>query len=133
MLLNSQTLGIKAARERVRISNAYAKRRSRPAYISHGELQTDRMPRTKAAGRPVGRIPSRCPFAGVVIEWRGIQAQSRNHGERVTLARVDRDPFAGAAFAVTAKFGRAHRSGDQAGCAEHIRDRAGTIISVVIK
>jgi hypothetical protein len=63
------------------------------------------MPRIKPARWAVSRVPTRRPFAGVMIEWRCVESQSGNDGERVTLARVDRDPFAGAAFAVAAKFG----------------------------
>jgi len=61
------------------------------------------MPGVEAAGWAVSRVPERCPFAGVMIEWRGVQAQPGNDRERVTLACVDRDPFARALFAVPAK------------------------------
>jgi len=40
-----------------------------------------------------------------MIERRRVESQPGNHGERVTLARVDGDPFARAAFAVPAKLG----------------------------
>lgn len=63
------------------------------------------MPRVKTARRAINRLPARRPFAGVMIEWRRIEPQPGNNCERVTLARVDRDPFARAAFAVTAKLG----------------------------
>ena len=69
-------------------------------------LQPDRMPGVEAAGWTVSRCTNvRRPFAGVAIEGRGVQAQTGNDGERVTLARVDCDPFARAALAVTAKLG----------------------------
>ena len=68
-------------------------------------LQPDRMPGVEAAGWTVSRVPTWGPFAGVAIEGRGVQAQTGNDGERVTLARVDCDPFARAALAVTAKLG----------------------------
>ena len=61
------------------------------------------MPGVEAAGWAVSRVPTGRPFAGVMIKWRGVQAQPRNYGERVTLACVDRDPFARAVFAVPAK------------------------------
>ena len=63
------------------------------------------MPRIKAARWAVTRIPTRRPFAGVMIERRGIESQSGNDGECVTLARVDRDPFSGTALTVAAKLG----------------------------
>ena len=63
------------------------------------------MPRVKTARRAINRLPARRPFAGVMIEWRGVEPQPGNNCERVTLARVDRDPFARAAFAVAAKLG----------------------------
>ena len=67
--------------------------------------QPDGMPCVKAARRAVSGVPTRCPFAGVMIKWRGIEAQPRNNCERVTLARVDRDPSARTALAVAAKLG----------------------------
>ena len=68
-------------------------------------LQPDRMPCIEAAGWAVSRVPTRCPFTGVVIKWRRVEPQPGNDCERVTLARVDRDPLARAAFAVPAKLG----------------------------
>ena len=62
------------------------------------------MPCIEAPGGAVRRIPTRRPSAGEIIEWRGVEAQPGNDGECMTLARVDRDPFACAAFAVAAKF-----------------------------
>ena len=63
------------------------------------------MPRVKTARRAINRLPARRPFAGVMIEWRGVQAQPGDNRERVTLARVDRDPLASTALAVPAKLG----------------------------
>ena len=63
------------------------------------------MPGVEAAGWAVSRVPTRCPFTPVVIKWRGIESQPRYDCERVTLARVDGDPFARTALAVTAKLG----------------------------
>ena len=68
-------------------------------------LEPDGMSRIKAAGWAVNRVPTRCPLACVMIKWRRVEPQPGNDCERVTLARVDGDPFAGAAFAVAAKFG----------------------------
>ena len=63
------------------------------------------MPRVEAARWAVSRVPAWRPFAFVMIKWRGVEAQPCNDCERVTLARVDGDPFARAAFAVAAKLG----------------------------
>jgi len=63
------------------------------------------MSRIKAAEWAVDGVPTRCPLAGVMIEWRCVESESGNNCKRVTLVRVDGDPFAGAAFAVAAKFG----------------------------
>ena len=63
------------------------------------------MPRIEAAGWAVSPVPTRCPFTRVVIKWRRVEPQSGNDCERVALARVDRDPFTGAALAVAAKLG----------------------------
>ena len=69
------------------------------------DLQPDRMPCIEAAGWAVSRVPTRCPFTGVVIKWRRVQPEPGNHRKRVALARVDRDPFARTAVAVAAKLG----------------------------
>ena len=68
-------------------------------------LQADRMSCVKPPRWAVNGLPARRPFAGVTIEWCCIQSQSGNDCERVTLARVDGDPFAKAALAVAAKLG----------------------------
>ena len=72
-------------------------------------LQPDRMSCIEAVRRPINSLPARRPFAGVTIEWRGVESQPGNDGKGVTLPRIDGDPFAGTALAVAAKFGGAHR------------------------
>ncbi len=57
----------------------------------------------KTARGAIGGLPARRPFAGVMIVWRRIESQSGDHGERVTFARVDGDPFARTAAAIAAK------------------------------
>ena len=69
------------------------------------DSQPDRMPNVEAVGRAISRLPARRPFAGVTIVGRGVESQPGNNCERVTLARVDRDPSTGAALAVAAKLG----------------------------
>ena len=97
------------------------------------DSQPDRMPGIEAAGWAVCRVPTRRPFAGVVIKWRGVQAQPCNNCECVTLARVDGDPFARTALAVAAKLRRTHRRVNQTSCGQDVGDRAGTIVTVVLK
>src|SRR5947207_421751 len=94
--------------------------------------QPDGVPRIKAARRTIGSLPARCPFAGVAVVRRRIKSQSGDHGESVTLARVDGDPITATAFAVAAELGRAHWRSDQTCCAERIGNRAGTIVTVII-
>jgi len=77
--------------------------RTRIAFIALMPLQTDRMPCVKTAWWPINSLPARRPFAGVTIIGRRIESQSSNHGESVTFACVDGDPFARAALAVAAK------------------------------
>jgi hypothetical protein len=101
--------------------------------ISSFRLQADGMPRIEATRRSVSRIPARRPFAPIAIVRRGVEPDPGNDCKSVTLARVDRDPFASAGLAVAAKLGRTHWRADQASCAEHVGDCAGTIVSVIIK
>ena len=68
-----------------------------------------------------------------MIEWRRVEPQPCNDGERVTLARINRDPFARAPLAIAAKLCRTHRRGDQTSRAQHVGDCAGTIVTVIIK
>ena len=72
--------------------------------ISRAELQSDRMSCIKAARRPINGLPTRRPFAGVMIVRRCVESHSCNDGKRVTFSRVDGDPFARAALAVAAEF-----------------------------
>src|SRR2546423_12864979 len=66
-------------------------------------LQANGMSRLKSAWRPINRLPSRRPFAPVTVVRRCVEPQPGNDCERVTFARVDCDPFAGATFTKTAK------------------------------
>lgn len=68
-------------------------------------LQADGMPRVKTAWWPVNGLPARRPFAGVMIVRGRVESQPGNNCKGVTVARVDGDPFARAAFAVAAKLG----------------------------
>jgi len=97
------------------------------------ESQPNRMSRLKSAWRPINRLPSRRPFAGVTIVWGSVEPQPGNDCERVTFARVDRDPFASAAFTITAKLRWTDRWAEQTGRAKHVGDCAGTIVTVIIE
>jgi hypothetical protein len=79
--------------------------RLRVAFVLPTTLQPDRMPRVKPVRRSINCLPARRPFTGVMIVRGGVQSQSGNHCEGVTLARVNGNPSAGAAFTVAAKFG----------------------------
>ena len=50
-------------------------------------------------------MPPRSPFAGVMIVRGGVEPKPGNDSEGVTIARVNGDPFARAAFAVAAELG----------------------------
>jgi hypothetical protein len=65
--------------------------------------QPHRVPGIKTVWRPVNSLPARRPFAAITVVRRSVESQPGNHCERVTLARVDRDPFAHARFAIAAK------------------------------
>jgi len=79
--------------------------RLRIAFVLLTALQPNGMPCIKAVWRSIHGLPPRRPFAGVMIVWRRVESQTGNYGERVTLARVDRDPLSRAALAVAAKLG----------------------------
>ena len=91
------------------------------------------MPGVKTARRTINRLPARRPFAAIAIEWRGVESQPGYDGERMTLARINRDPFAGAALAVAAKLCRTDRRADQTSRAQHVGDCAGTIVTMILK
>lgn len=101
--------------------------------LGPSQSQSNRMPRVKTARRTVNRLPAGRPFAAIAIEWRRVESQPGNDGERVTFARIDRDPFSRAPFAVAAKLRRTDRRGDQTSRAQHVGDCAGTIVSMIVK
>jgi len=79
--------------------------RLRIAFVLLTTLQPNGMSCVKTARWPINSLPAGRPFAGVTIVWRRVESQPGNHSERVTLARVNRDPLARAALAVAAKLG----------------------------
>jgi len=101
--------------------------------LGASQLQPNGMPCIETARRTINRLPAGRPFAAIAIEWRRVESQPGNDGKRVTLAGIDRDPFARAPLAVAAKLCRTHRRSDQTSCAQHIGNCAGTIISMIAK
>ena len=91
------------------------------------------MPWVKPVRRSVDRLPARRPFAAIPIVWSCVEAQPGDHCERMTLARVNRDPFSGAGFAITAKLGGADWGAEQTRRTQNIRNGSGTIVSMIIK
>src|SRR5437879_7430444 len=92
---------IPATRGETPISKRHAPEKSHSSF----GLKADGMPRVKTARRPISGLPARGPFAGVTIVRRCIESQPGNNCKRVTLPRVDGDPFARAALAVAPKLG----------------------------
>ena len=87
----------------------------------------------KTARRAINSLPTRRPSTGVTIERCCVEPQSGYDSERVTFARVNGDPSTRAAFAIAAELGRADRRSEHPSRTENIRDRAGTIVGVIIK
>src|SRR5205807_5532548 len=79
---------IPATRGETPISKRHAPEKSHSSF----GLKADGMPRVKTARWAIDGLPARRPFAGVTIEWRGIESKSGNDGEGVTLACIDGDP-----------------------------------------
>ncbi len=69
------------------------------------DLQSDRMPGFETRGHARAYLPPGRPSISRVVPRRGIESQPGNDGERVALARIDRYPFATAAFAEDAELG----------------------------
>jgi len=71
---------------------------------ARGDLQPDRVARFETAGRGAfGCLPPRRPSVVRGQIRRGVQAQARDDGVSVAVARINRDPFAATAFAELAK------------------------------
>src|SRR6185295_8991337 len=79
-----------------------------------------------------GLPPRRPPFLSR-DEWGRVQPQTGNHREGVTIACIDRDPFAAPSLTIFSKFGRAHRRFDYSGATERIRNGAGTIVGGIME
>src|SRR4051812_6376931 len=93
------------------------------------------MPRFEAARLARSGLPAWRPvmIAAHGVVWRRVQPQTGNQRKRVTVPRIDRDPFALTARAEAAEIRGAHRRGNDPSAAERIRDGAGTIVRAVLK
>ena len=97
------------------------------------QLQPNGMPCVKTGRGTINRLPAGRPFPSITIERRRVESQPGNDGERVTLTRIDGDPFARTPLAVTAKLGGTHGRGDQTSRAQNIGNCAGTIVGVILE
>ena len=91
------------------------------------------MPRFESGRTTRCVLPARRPTIVETVIGRGVEAQARDDCESVPVARINRDPFAGAALAKATKVGGTHRRFDQTCASEHVGDGAGAIIGVVMK
>src|SRR5690348_15221140 len=62
-----------------------------------------------------------------------VETKPCDHSKCVSVARVNRDPSAGALLAELSQVGRTHRSFDQSRACQHVRNSAGTIVGIVGK
>ena len=86
------------------------------------------------SGWTTGRaLPARRPAIVETVIWRSVEAKARDDCEGVPIARINRDPFTGAALSKATKVRGTHRRFDQTCASEHVRDGAGAIIGVVMK
>src|SRR5258708_6385870 len=77
-------------------------------------------------------VPARANVTAVAQIGR-VEAQTCDHREHVTMTRVNREPAAAAAFAVTKKIARGQRLLEHAGIMKRERNGAGTIVTVIMK
>jgi len=87
----------------------------------------------EATRHPVSRLPTRGPAARRIIQRSRIQPQTRDHRERMTVPRINGDPFSATAVSVAAKFLGHHWDADKARAPQRVRDRAGTIVAAVME
>src|SRR2546423_15566717 len=95
-------------------------------------LQPNRMASLKTPGIATINVPARSHIAAVAKVGR-VETQTGNHREHMTVARVDREPAAAAAFAVTKKIARRQRLIEHAGVMERERNCAGAIVTVIVE
>jgi hypothetical protein len=79
------------------------------------------------------RLPTRRPTARGIMRGSRIQAKPGDYREAMTVPSIHRDPFSGAAAAVSPKLLRTHRRAHQTGPRQRVRNRAGAIVGIVVK
>src|SRR5207245_10181073 len=90
------------------------------------------MPRLKTPGVAAIDMPARTNIAAVAQIGR-VESQTSDHCEHVTGTGLNREPAAAAALAVTKKIARRQRLLEHPGVMERKRNRAGTIVTVIVK
>lgn len=104
------------------------------AYMTNDQiLESGRMPRFKPVGRSISKLPAWRLAIAPIVPGGGIKTQPGDYGKGVTVARIDRDPFATAASPKTSKLARAHRDLNQTCCGEGVGHRSGAIVTRVEK
>jgi len=97
-----------------------------------GDLQPDGMSRFESGRRNTfTRLPTGRPLVMRSQIRRRVQTQTGNDRVRVTVARVNRDPFAAATFTVIAKFRRTDRRSEQTGGTQRVGNCSRTIIAAI--
>src|SRR5713101_10163903 len=89
------------------------------------------MPRLKTPAVAAIDMPARTNIAAVAQIGR-VESQTSDHCEHMTVTRVNREPAAAAAPAVTKKIARRQRLLEHPGVMERERNRAGTIVIVIV-
>jgi|SRR5215471_112144 len=96
------------------------------------DLQPDWVARYESGGRnTLARLPTGCPFVMRGQIRRRVQTQTSNDCVSVTVASINRDPFAASAFAVLSKFGRANWGFEQTSAAKRVRNCSGAIVAAI--
>ena len=90
------------------------------------------MPRLKSPGVAAIEMPARTDVAAVT-QISGVQAQTGDRREDVTVTRINRDPTTATAFAVTKKIAGRQRLPEHASVMKGERNRSRTIIAVIVK
>src|SRR6267378_6828041 len=90
------------------------------------------MARLKTRGVAAVDLPAGADVAAVTQIGR-VETQTGDHREDVTVSRVNREPSAAAALAVTKKIARGQRLLEHAGIMKRERNCSGTIVTVIMK
>ena len=91
------------------------------------------MTRVESERRAKCRLPAWRPLFATCHVGCGVQPETSNHRERVTVPRIDRDPFSATFLTKITKLRGTHWRFDHAGAAKSIRNRARAIISRIEK